>query len=215
MVWDCGLGCASSLLLPTMAASREAASASYSLPLHLSRPRRSLYSRSSADFPTTTRSVAQSIPLLLLWPRAPVAIPLPLLSHRIPWPCRYSPSSRYVSGFPHCVLHGRLEEPWCLGRLTSMVALRLCVASTEGRRSKADGRRSVTARWPDDGSAAARLPPSFLATIDVVPRTFLGLFPCVPVPRFGTKFLERGTQHRSSFPVTKLLTLIRVKVCYI
>jgi hypothetical protein len=162
-------------------------------------------------------------------PVPPSLFPLPLLSHRILWPCRYSPSSsRCVSGFPHCVLHGRLEEPWRLGRLTSMVTLRLCVASMEGRRSDADGRRneadelrseadgrhSVTARRrgflhvcvQHGGTTSSRYVSS--ASFSMVPsydrRRSTNVSWVVPVcSRSSFRDEIPETWHRSSFPVTK------------
>jgi hypothetical protein len=51
------------------------------------------------------------------------------------------------------------------------------------------------------GAASSRY--AFLTLKIYVPRPFLDVFRDVPVPRFGTKFPERGTRRRSAFPVTK------------
>ena len=52
------------------------------------------------------------------------------------------------------------------------------------------------------GTASSRY--AFLTLKIYVPRPFLDMFRDVPVPRFGTKFPERGTRRRSAFPVTKV-----------
>jgi hypothetical protein len=161
--------------------------------------------RFSAVHAASRFSFSQSITLPLPLPQAVGRFLFPFLFHG--WSANSSsPSSS--------------TDDW--KSLPSIVALRSVPARTDiaawrpndaaSQREIADGRCGVQARRPVDGSAASSRCPSFLSTIDDVPRAFLGLFPFVPVPRFGTKFPERGTRHRSSFPVTKGQTQCRTSM---
>jgi hypothetical protein len=127
-----------------------------------------------------------------------------------------SSSTRFDSSPPSSSLPLPLPLPFLFHRAVGPSASLPLPARRSDNSSAATGRRIVPARRPDDaspsaaagvgrrqrgGAASSRY--AFLTLKSYVPQPFLDMFRDVPVPRFGTKFLEHGMRRRSAFPVTK------------